>query len=179
MVIAHSTFANHNGGMLAFGPDGYLYLGVGDGGSSNDPDNNAQNINQLLGKILRIDVNTPNPGAGTLYSSPSTNPYFGATPGRDEIFAIGMRNPWRFSFDRQTGEQWVADVGQGAREEVNTPILAGGNYGWRVFEGRVALATARRSCNRGNYIFPVFEYTHSGGRCSITGGYVYRGARAR
>src|SRR4029079_11192655 len=99
LTIPHSEFPNHNGGMMAFGPDGYLYMGVGDGGSGNDPPNNAQNINVLLGKILRIDVDHPDPVAQTLYSAPSGNPFRGATAGRDEIFALGMRNPWRFSFD--------------------------------------------------------------------------------
>jgi glucose/arabinose dehydrogenase len=172
LTILHPGFANHNGGMLAFGPDGYLYIGVGDGGSSNDPWNNAQNIDQLLGKILRIDVATPGS-----YVSPPSNPYVGVA-GSDEIFATGMRNPWRFSFDRLTGQQWVADVGQGQREEVNTPILNGGNYGWRVFEGNRCTSNDPPLCDTpSNYIFPVFEYTHSGGRCSITGGYVYRGSR--
>ena len=176
LTIPHPTNANHNGGMLAFGPDGYLYVGVGDGGGSNDPPNNAQNINVLLGKILRIDVDHPDPVAGTVYSSPSDNPYVGRG-GRDEIFAIGWRNPWRFSFDRQTGRQWVADVGQGAREEVDTPVVKGGNYGWRVYEGSACTGLDPSLCVPGNYIFPIFDYSHSNGRCSITGGYVYRGAQ--
>src|SRR6185369_7462661 len=132
--ISHPINANHNGGMLAFGPDGYLYIGVGDGGSANDPPGNAQNINVLLGKILRIDVDRPDPAAGTSYSSPPDNPYVGVA-GRDEIFSIGWRNPWRFSFDRLTRQQWVADVGQNAREEVDTPVVKGANYGWRTYEG--------------------------------------------
>jgi glucose/arabinose dehydrogenase len=139
LTIPHPTNTNHNGGMMAFGPDGYLYVGVGDGGSGNDPPNNAQNVEMLLGKILRIDINPPE-GSGLPYQSPSTNPFYGATSGRDEIFALGLRNPWRFSFDRITGQQWVGDVGQGAREEVDTPIVNGGNYGWRVFEGSVCNA---------------------------------------
>ena len=159
--------------MLAFGPDGYLYIGVGDGGGGNDVPNNAQNLDLLLGKILRIDVSVP-----LTYSSPPTNPFHGATPGRDEIFAYGMRNPWRFSFDRVTGAQWVADVGQGAREEVDTPIVSGGNYGWRVFEGSACTNNDPALCaSPQNYVFPVFDYLHAGGRCSITGGYVYRGAQ--
>jgi hypothetical protein len=171
LTIPHPTNANHNGGMLAFGPDGYLYIGVGDGGSANDPPNNAQNKNVLLGKILRIDVNS-----GTPYGVPSDNPFVGAIDGRDEIFAYGMRNPWRFSFDRLGGQQWVGDVGQGSREEVDTPILSGGNYGWRIFEG--TLCTGQGSCaNPEDYIFPVFDYSHLNGRCSLTGGYVYRGAQ--
>ena len=171
LTILHPGFANHNGGMLAFGPDGYLYIGVGDGGSADDPPNNAQNINQLLGKILRIDVSTPG-----IYVSPPSNPYFGIA-GADEIFAIGLRNPWRFSFDRSTGQQWVADVGQGEWEEVNAPIVNGGNYGWRVFEGNHCTDNDPPLCGTpSNYIFPVFEYAHTGGRCSITGGYPYRGS---
>ena len=172
LTIPHPTFTNHNGGMLAFGPDGFLYIGVGDGGSGNDPPNNAQNVDVLLGKILRIDINSPD----VPYVSPSTNPFFGATPGRDEIFALGLRNPWRFSFDRITGQQWVADVGQGLFEEVDTPIVNGGNYGWRVYEGFACTNNDPALCNPSNYILPIFDYTHSNGRCSITGGYVYRGS---
>ena len=158
--------------MLAFGPDGYLYIGVGDGGAGNDPPNNAQNINSLLGKILRIDVNSGSP-----YSSPAGNRFCCASVGgRDEIYAFGMRNPWRFSFDRETGQQWVGDVGQSTREEVDTPILNGGNYGWRVFEGTFCTGNDPGLCTPSNYIPPVFEYTtHFNGRCAVTGGYVYRG----
>ncbi len=162
--------------MLAFGPDGYLYIGVGDGGSGNDPPNNAQNVNVLLGKILRIDVDHPDAVALKPYSSPRDNPYVGGA-GRPEIFSIGWRNPWRFSFDRSTHQQWVADVGQGAREEVDTPIVKGGNYGWRVFEGSRCSGNDPALCNPANYIGPVFDYMHTGGRCSITGGYVYRGSQ--
>ena len=176
LTILHPTNTNHNGGMLAFGPDGYLYIGVGDGGSGNDPPNNAQNINVLLGKILRIDVNPP-PDSGVPYLSPPTNPFHGATAGADEIFAFGFRNPWRFSFDRATGQQWVADVGQSAREEVDTPIVNGGNYGWRVYEGFSCTGNDPALCIPANYIPPLFDYQHTGGRCSITGGYVYRGSR--
>ncbi|MET0203318.1 MAG: PQQ-dependent sugar dehydrogenase [Casimicrobiaceae bacterium] len=175
LTIPHPSNTNHNGGMLAFGPDGYLYIGVGDGGSSNDPPNNAQNVNVLLGKILRINVNTPD-GTGKLYSSPAGNPFVGGA-GADEIFAFGWRNPWRFSFDRTTGNQWVADVGQGAREEVDTPIVAGGNYGWRVYEGFGCTGNDPMLCNPANYLPPIFDYDHTGGRCSITGGYVYRGTQ--
>ena len=176
LVIAHPVNTNHNGGMLAFGPDGYLYIGVGDGGSGNDPPNNAQNVNVLLGKILRVDVDHADATAGTPYSAPAGNPFVG-TAGADEIFAYGWRNPWRFSFDRATGAQWVADVGQGAREEVDTPVIAGGNYGWRVYEGSACTGNDPALCNPANYIFPVFDYEHINGRCSITGGYVYRGAQ--
>ena len=176
LTIPHPTNTNHNGGMLAFGPDHYLYNGVGDGGSANDPPNNAQNIDVLLGKVLRIDVDHPDPIAGTPYSSPADNPFVNA-PGRDEIFAFGFRNPWRFSFDRVTGVQWVGDVGQSAREEVDMPIVKGGNYGWHVYEGFFCTNNDPSLCNPANYTFPIFDYTHSNGRCSITGGYVYRGSQ--
>ena len=131
LVVAH-PFSNHNGGMVEFGPDGFLYIAMGDGGSANDPDRRAQSIDDLLGKILRIDVDRPN--GSVPYSSPASNPFFGATRGRDEIFALGMRNPWRFSFDRATGQLYVGDVGQGAIEEIDIVTL-GGNYGWRIWEG--------------------------------------------
>jgi hypothetical protein len=174
LTIPHPSFSNHNGGMLAFGPDGYLYIGVGDGGSGNDPPNNAQNKNALLGKLLRIDVDRR---SGSLpYAIPLSNPFVGSIDGRDEIFAYGLRNPWRFAFDRLTNQLWVADVGQGDREEVNTPIQRGGNYGWRVFEGSACTNIDRALCSSSNYLFPVLEYGHTGGRCSITGGYVYRGS---
>jgi Glucose / Sorbosone dehydrogenase len=173
LTIPHPTNTNHNGGMLAFGPDGYLYIGVGDGGSGNDPPNNAQNKEVLLGKILRLDVNAR--AGGLEYGIPISNPFFGSLAGRDEIFAYGMRNPWRFSFDRVTTQLWVADVGQNAREEVNTPIVSGGNYGWRVYEGTACTNLDPTFCTPANYVFPIFDYTHTSGRCSITGGYVYRG----
>ena len=174
LTIEHSLNSNHNGGMIAFDTDGYLRIGVGDGGSGNDPPNNAQNINTLLGKILRIDVDVTPP---TRYVSPPSNPFVGVA-GLDEIFSTGWRNPWRFSFDRDTGQMWVADVGQGAREEVNTPIENGGNYGWRVFEGNACTNLDASLCSTpSNYEFPVFDYSHDGGRCSITGGYVYRGSQ--
>jgi glucose/arabinose dehydrogenase len=175
--IPHSSNTNHNGGTIMFGPDGYLYAGPGDGGASNDPPGNGQNINALLGKILRIDVDHPN--GPVPYSSPVDNPFFGATQGADEIYAIGMRNPFRFSFDRGTGQLWVADVGQSAREEIDI-VTRGGNYGWRVMEGMIC----NPAFNGGvctppaGSILPIFDYSHSGGRCSITGGYVYRGARS-
>jgi hypothetical protein len=169
-------FSNHNGGMVEFGPDGYLYIGMGDGGSGNDPGNRAQNINDLLGKILRIDVDVPN--GATPYSSPPTNPFFGSIPGRAEIYAYGFRNPWRFSFDRRTGDLYTGDVGQNAREEIDIVTL-GGNYGWRVFEGSRCTNNDRTLCNPSNYVAPIAEYNNPGTnqRCSITGGYVYRGSR--
>ena len=173
LTIPHPGQTNHNGGMLAFGPDGYLYIGVGDGGSGNDPPNNAQNLGVLLGKILRIDVDVP----GALYESPSTNPFVGNPNAQPEIFAYGFRNPWRFAFDRSLHDLWVADVGQGTLEEVDTPIVSGGNYGWRVFEGSECTGNDPDKCDDPGFLPPIFDYAHSGGRCSVTGGYVYRGAR--
>jgi Glucose / Sorbosone dehydrogenase len=175
LTIPHPGFSNHNGGMLAVDHENYLRAGVGDGGNGNDPPNNAQNLGTLLGKILRIDID-PAPGTGP-YAIPANNPFVGTPGARPEIFAYGMRNPWRFSFDRVTHDQWVADVGQGAREEVDTPIVSGGNYGWRVFEGFSCTGIDLALCGGSGYIAPLFEYTHSGGRCSITGGYVYRGSQ--
>jgi hypothetical protein len=174
LAIPHPSFTNHNGGMVAFGPDGYLYIGVGDGGSGNDPPNNAQNTDVLLGKLLRIDVDRQS--GGQPYAIPPSNPFAGFTAGRDEILAYGLRNPWRFAFDRLTNQLWIADVGQGDREEVNTPIQHGGNYGWRVYEGSACTNIDRARCVPSSFLFPIFEYGHTNGRCSITGGYVYRGA---
>jgi len=159
---------------MAFGPDGFLYIASGDGGSANDPGNRAQNVSTLLGKILRIDVDTPN--GSVPYSSPPDNPYAGPIPGLDEIFAIGMRNPWRMSFDRLTGQLLAGDVGQGSREEVD-PIELGGNYGWRVMEGtRCNISGDALACDSPAFTPPALEYTHTGGRCAVTGGYVYRGS---
>lgn len=169
-------FSNHNGGMIEFGPDGFLYIGMGDGGSANDPGNRAQNIEDLLGKMLRIDVDRP-ASATQPYSSPSSNPFFGSIPGRDEIFALGLRNPWRFSFDRQTGEIYAGDVGQNAIEEIDIVTL-GGNYGWRVFEGTRCTELDPSLCPQSGYIRPIAEYGLTGGRCSVIGGYVYRGTRS-
>lgn len=173
LVVSHPTFANHNGGQLAFSSrDGFLYVGTGDGGSGGDPDNRAQNGNDLLGKILRLDVETGSPAT---YTVPASNPFVG-TPGfRSEIWALGLRNPWRFSFDRQTNDLFVADVGQGNFEEVNfqPATSAGGeNYGWRIMEGLHCFNPT--NCNSTGLTLPVTEYTHSFG-CSVTGGYVYRG----
>jgi hypothetical protein len=174
LTIPHPTHTNHNGGMLAFGLDGYLYAGIGDGGGGNDEPNNAQNIDVLLGKILRIDVDRPGPG--TPYSSPPDNPFVNA-PGRDEIFAYGFRNPWRFSFDRATGEPWIGDVGQDEREEIDRGLVKGGNYGWRIYEGFLCTNLGPSLCNPSDYVDPAFDYSHTRGRCSVTGGYVYRGSR--
>jgi glucose/arabinose dehydrogenase len=170
VLTVNQPFSNHNGGCLRFGPDGYLYIGMGDGGSGGDPQNHAQNINSLLGKMLRIDVNNGSP-----YSNPSTNAFIGVD-GADEIYATGLRNPWKFSFDRQTGDLWIADVGQGQIEEINkvaAGTAAGLNFGWRCYEGN---QTYNATCTTtGPYTMPVAQYNHSNGACSITGGYVYRG----
>jgi uncharacterized protein (TIGR03437 family) len=174
LLTIAQPFANHNGGMIEFGPDGLLYIGLGDGGSGNDPGNRAQNTQDLLGKMLRINVDQPN--GAIPYSSPPTNPFFGADPGRDEIYAVGLRNPWRFSFDRVTGELYAGDVGQTQREEVSL-IRLGGNYGWRVLEGTRCTGLGPAACTAPGFTPPIVEYDHSGGRCSVTGGYVYRGAR--
>ena len=170
LLVVSQPYANHNGGMMAFGPDGYLYIGLGDGGSGGDPENFAQNPNELLGKILRIDVDHGDP-----YGIPSDNP-FAMRGGRPEIYATGLRNPWRFSFDSKTGDLWAADVGQKKWEEVDL-IDRGGNYGWRVMEGSHCYAPAF-FCETKQFIAPVLEYGHDNGRCSITGGYVYRGRTA-
>ena len=162
-------YSNHNGGWIGFRPsDGYLYIGTGDGGSGGDPQNNAQRINTLLGKILRIDVD-----GGTPYAIPSTNPFFDSTNTeiKKEIYAWGLRNPWRCSFDTVTDRFWTADVGQNAWEEIDI-IENGKNYGWRCYEGTYTYNTS--GCDYPEYIDPVWEYPH-GAECSITGGYVYRG----
>jgi glucose/arabinose dehydrogenase len=174
VLTVDQPFANHNGGMLAFGKDGFLYIGMGDGGSRNDPDNRAQNLGDLLGKILRIDVD--HASAGAPYTSPSNNPFFGSTAGRGEIYALGLRNPWRFSFDRQTGTLYVGDVGQEAREEIDI-VTRGGNYGWRIREGAICTNLDPTLCDRSDFIPPILDYDQSNGRCAVTGGYVYRGDR--
>lgn len=182
-------FSNHNGGNLNFGPDGFLYIGTGDGGSANDPGARAQNRSQLLGKMLRIDVNSTSPA----YLIPSGNPYTGAGTARcdtgsttagtlcQEIWTYGMRNPWRWSFDRGgTNQLYLADVGQGAIEELDI-ITPGGNYGWRVYEGDTCTNLDPQLCAGGatpiTQVPPFFTYTHASGRCSVTGGYVYRGTQ--
>ncbi len=193
--------ANHNGGQLQFGPnDGFLYIGMGDGGGGGDNHGavgNGQDPAQLLGKILRIDVDqdsgNPAPISFTpsftyylpfvaanpsfTYTIPISNPYTSTVPFRPEIWAWGFRNPWRFSFDRQNGNLYIGDVGQGSREEVDfqaSSVITGPNYGWRCYEGNSAYNTS--GCGPiGNYVFPVTDYDHGAGRCSVTGGYVYRG----
>lgn len=161
---------NHNGGQLAFGPDGYLYIASGDGGGGGDPQGNAQNLENLLGAILRIDVDVP--GSEANYSIPSDNPFVNMNNARGEIYAYGLRNPWRFSFDEQTKSIWTGDVGQGEMEEINV-IEKGGNYGWNILEGTSCFGSD--TCDGANTIAPVFEYNHDANDRSITGGYVYRG----
>jgi glucose/arabinose dehydrogenase len=164
-------FANHNGGQLAFGPDGMFWIGMGDGGSAGDPRNNAQNGRALLGKMLRLDVDAAFP-----YAVPGDNPFLENPDVRDEIWATGLRNPWRFSFDRLTGDLFIADVGQNAVEEVNfepADSPGGRNYGWNRMEGSQCF-DPRSNCNDGSLTLPVLEYTHAEG-CSVTGGYRYRG----
>jgi glucose/arabinose dehydrogenase len=172
LLTVDQPFPNHNGGALAFGPDGYLYIGLGDGGSANDPLGNGQNLNTLLGKILRIDVNHGDP-----YTIPSDNPFVNADA-RPEIWGYGLRNPWRFSFDRATGDLYIGDVGQDTWEEVDyVPVGQGGlNFGWKYFEGNHHFIGENPPVSL-HLTFPVAEYSHQNG-CSVTGGYVYRGAMA-
>ncbi len=173
LLFIEQPYANHNGGQLAFGPDGYLYIGMGDGGSGGDPDNRAQDTGDLLGKILRIDVEA----GATPYAIPPDNPFVGMAGTREEIWALGMRNPWRFSFDAQTGDLFIADVGELTYEEVNVePAGSSGglNYGWNIMEGSHCF-NPPEGCDTSGLVLPVVEYDHSEGDCSITGGCVYRG----
>jgi glucose/arabinose dehydrogenase len=175
VLFVDQPFANHNGGLVLFGPDRLLYIGMGDGGSGGDPFNNAQRLGTLLGKMLRID---PRPGRGARYRVPRSNPFVGR-PGRDEIYALGLRNPWRFSFDRATGDLYIGDVGQSSREEVDYArrgAARGRNYGWSCFEGRRRYDRSRR-CARS--IPPVLDYGRAGGACSVTGGLVVRDPTVR
>lgn len=168
VLAVPQPYSNHNGGHILFGPDGYLYVAMGDGGSGGDPHGHGQNPATLLGALLRLDVD-----GGSPYAIPPDNPY-AAGGGRPEIWAIGLRNPWRIAFDPPTGTLWIADVGQGAREEVNAVAAdrAGLNYGWNVFEGTSCF---REPCDPAGMTMPVHEYPHPDG-CSITGGFVYRGS---
>ena len=165
-------YSNHNGGQIAFGPDGYLYVGLGDGGSRGDPKGNGQNLSTLLGSILRIAVGTLDESGS--YSIPADNPFVGSEGARGEIWAYGIRNPWRFSFDRESGELWMPDVGQNRFEEVNI-VRRGLNYGWNVMEGSECFEPSR-GCDTQGLEMPITEYGREGG-CSVTGGYVYRGKR--
>ena len=176
VITISQDFSNHNGGHIEFGPDGNLYIGMGDGGSGNDPNDRAQNINSLLGKMLRITPTLADTVGSVPYTVPADNPFVGVN-GADEIFAIGLRNPYRWSFDRGgTNQLWTGDVGQFSIEEV-TIVENGGNYGWRVYEGNSCTNNDPGDCTPSNYDPPEFQYNHSQGRCSITGGYVYRGTQ--
>lgn len=168
--IGHRDFDNHNGGQLAFGPDGYLYMGTGDGGDGDDPFNNGQNFLSLLGKILRLDVSV------APYRVPPGNPFVGVTSRLEESWAYGVRNPWRFSFDAVSGKLYMGDVGQDAREEINVvdATAAGLNYGWRITEG--TLCHIPVNCDKTGITMPAIEHIHPGSE-SITGGYVYRGSK--
>jgi glucose/arabinose dehydrogenase len=170
-TIAHPTNQNHNGGMLAFGPDGCLYAGIGDGGGRGDPNGNAQNTNSLLGKILRLDPETGS-ACGT------DNPFANGTGGAPEVWSFGLRNPWRFSFDRSTGVLYIGDVGQDQREEVDAVVGPnagqGVNFGWNIMEG-FACFNPPSGCNSSGLTPPILDYSHDAGACSVTGGYVYRG----
>jgi glucose/arabinose dehydrogenase len=175
VLTVTQPYQNHNGGQLAFGPnDGNLYIGMGDGGSGGDPQGNAQNPAVLLGKLLRIDVETGNP---ITYTIPATNPYTQTAGYRGEIWALGLRNPWRFSFDQQTGDLYIGDVGQNLYEEVDYQPASspgGENYGWNIMEGFHCYNAS--TCDPTGLTLPVVEYQHLQGNCSVTGGMVYRGA---
>ncbi len=175
LLTINQPYENHNGGCIAFGPDGYLYIGTGDGGGTGDPGDRAQNLNTLLGKMLRIDIDN-----GSTYAIPADNPYLndGDDTTLPEIWAHGLRNPWKFSFDSSTNDLWIADVGQFTYEEINmvSSSASGLNYGWRCYEGNNDFNTT--GCSSATTMtFPVSEYTHAGNRCSITGGYIYRGTQ--
>ncbi len=177
VMFIDQPFSNHNGGWLSFGPDGYLYVASGDGGSGNDPQNNASRLNERLGKIHRIDIDGDDDfpsDANQNYEIPSDNPFVGTAGAFESIWHYGLRNPWRTSFDTATGDMWIADVGQNAWEEVNHNVdnVGGLNYGWRCREG---LHSTGLSCSSTGHTQPQHEYSHGGGNCSITGGYVYRG----
>jgi glucose/arabinose dehydrogenase len=173
LLTAEQPFANHNGGQILFGPDGMLYVGLGDGGGGDDPGGRGQSLTDLLGDILRVDVR-----GGTSYTVPPDNPFVGRTDARPEIWSFGLRNPWRFTFDPATGDLYIADVGQSAWEEVDVVTAAqgagrGANFGWSVMEGRHCYTDP--GCDPSQFTLPVVEYSHDKG-CSITGGFVYRGA---
>ncbi|MFP5319238.1 MAG: PQQ-dependent sugar dehydrogenase [Acidimicrobiia bacterium] len=173
LLFVDQPFANHNGGQVSFGPDGKLYIGLGDGGSANDPQNRAQDLGDLLGKLLRID---PAPSANLPYTIPPDNPFVGRSGARGEVWMYGLRNPWRFSWDRQTGDLWIGDVGQNAIEEVDFlagAAPAGTNFGWPLLEG----TRRNKGANPEGAVLPIFEYGHGDGSCSVTGGYVYRGSK--
>ncbi|MEH6408159.1 MAG: PQQ-dependent sugar dehydrogenase [Leeuwenhoekiella sp.] len=169
-------YSNHNGGCIAFGPDGYLYIGLGDGGNAGDPENRAQNLNTFLGKLLRLDIDS-----NATYAIPSDNPFIDNPDARDEIWAYGLRNPWKFSFDNGTGNLWIADVGQNIYEEINKVLAtaSGLNYGWRCYEADNTFNNESTCPDINALTFPVANYSHDNDgvfKCSVTGGYVYRGS---
>ena len=171
VLTVEQPFDNHNGGQIAFGPDGYLYIGMGDGGAGGDPFNHGQDLSTLLGKLLRIDVD----GSDLV---PASNPFVDTPGARGEIWASGLRNPWRFTFDRLTGDMFIADVGQKTREEISfqpADSTGGENYGWRLMEGTVCF-NPEVDCNDGSLVLPILDYENAG-RASVTGGYRYRGSR--
>ncbi|MGH7216630.1 MAG: PQQ-dependent sugar dehydrogenase [Nitrospiraceae bacterium] len=174
LTVEHSAESNHNGGMLAFGPDGCLYAGVGDGGGAGDPNNNGQTLSSLLGKLLRLDPG----GTGGACSNVIINPFV-LLGGAQQIWSLGLRNPWRFSFDRTTGDLYIGDVGESAREEIDVAIAPNAgrqaNYGWRFMEGTLCFNPSS-NCTSGNLTLPVLDYQHRNGACSVIGGYVYRGS---
>jgi len=176
--IPHPTYSNHNGGQLQMWNGGYLYIGTGDGGGSGDPNGNAQNLKSFLGKVLRIDVDHT---CGTLhYCVPSTNPYYGKSYANNEIWLFGLRNPWRFSFQRGNGSLWIGDVGQNTREEIDLllPGVSGRNMGWDCYEGTLNTVSTYGGSYCSGKIFtpPIFNYSHINGRCAIIGGFVYTGS---
>ncbi len=174
VLFVEQPYSNHNGGNLAFGPDGYLYIGLGDGGSGGDPDRNGQSLQTLLGKMLRI---SPRPSGDDPYGIPPDNPFVGRGDARPEIWAFGLRNPWRYSFDLQTGDLWIGDVGQSASEEIDVEpagSTGGLNFGWNLFEGSLPYLGDGSAADT---VGPVYEYPNGTGGCAVTGGYVYRGAR--
>jgi len=174
LSIPHSTFGNHNGGLVAFGPDGYLYIGTGDGGGGGDPDGNGQDSTVLLGKILRVDVDGAFP-----YAIPPSNPFVGRAPAAPEVWAYGLRNPWRFSFDRMTQDFYIGDVGQDDWEEIDFAPAGGAgghNYGWNTLEGTHCYEPSS-GCVTSGKVPPIYEYRSASGACSVTGGYVYRGTQ--
>jgi len=176
LAFPHPNYSNHNGGQIAFGPDGYLYIGTGDGGGGGDPLDNGQDPTSLNGKILRIDVESEPPD-GENYAIPGDNPFLGDPNYRPEIWALGLRNPWRFSFDRLTGDLYIADVGQNSFEEVNfrpADSTGGENYGWNIFEGYECYSA--NTCDDTGMTMPVHTYPTADPDCSVTGGYVYRGS---
>jgi glucose/arabinose dehydrogenase len=181
LLVIKQPYANHNGGQLLFGPDGMLYVGMGDGGSGNDPHCNGQRSDTLLGKMLRLDVDAHD-DRPPYYGIPADNPFRGAGDAPDEVWATGLRNPWRFSFDRETGDLWIGDVGQVRVEEIDFLAAgkpAGANFGWNVKEGSECFSRecSRVSCRSDAFTDPVLEYPHKNGDCSVTGGFVYRGRR--